>query len=518
MTELTETAAALRGTLALVGSAAAPQPGVADALPGRGRELRLIGAFLDRARGAGEVLVLTTEAGAGKTALLDAAAEMASAAGCRVLRAGGVELEAGLSFSRTRQLLLVAALDGTGDLRVLDGQRGLDDLAAAERAPLVSVGRSARHLAEAGAGPDEDVAEEAACPARRRLVSLIWLCLDDFLTGQWAEGQQLADEGLAICESDGDRFSAWNFIYCQAVVAAARGEDEVSRALADRVTRWAVPRGAHGAELLAHHPRVLSAIGRGDFEDAYRHATAVSPAVTLASHVLHTLWVAFDLVEAAVRTGRHAEANAHVAAMTGAGVAALSPRLALLHNGAAAIAASDSGATGLFERALSVPGAAHWPFDLARVQLAYGERLRRDRATAQSRLQLTAALETFERLGARPWAVRAARELRASGQRNPRAQEQGRYPLTPQEHEIATLAATGLTNKQIGQRLYLSHKTVGNHLFRIFPKLGVASRAALRDALAAVPPRAGTASIVRPAEVSDLAGSPSCLTDAAGGR
>jgi len=62
-------------------------------------------------------------------------------------------------------------------------------------------------------------------------------------------------------------------------------------------------------------------------------------------------------------------------------------------------------------------------------------------------------------------------------------------PLTPQEREIAALAAEGLSNKQIAQRLYLSHKTVGNHLFRIFPKLGISSRAALRDALTALPPR-----------------------------
>jgi DNA-binding CsgD family transcriptional regulator len=327
----------------------------------------------------------------------------------------------------------------------------------------------------------------AGGPARWHLVALIHLCLDDLVTGQWEECQQLADEGLAVCEHRGYRFFAWYFLYIQAILAAARGNHEASRALADRIIQWAVPRGVHGAEIRARHPRVLSAIGRGDFDDAYRHAVAVSPAGLLASHVPHALWVAFDLVEAAVRSGRYAEADAHVAAMAEAGIAAISPRMALLQGGAAAIAASDGSATGLFEKAVSVPGAGRWPFDLARVQLAYGEHLRRVQATAESRVQLAAALETFERLGAQPWAERAASELRATGQTKPRVRYEARQALTPQENEIASLAAEGLSNKQIGQRLFLSHRTVGNHLFRIFPKLGVTSRAALRDALTLLP-------------------------------
>ena len=323
-------------------------------------------------------------------------------------------------------------------------------------------------------------------PARRHLVSLIHLCLDDFHTGQWEEAQQLASEGLAVCER-GYRFFAWYLHFIQAMLAAVRGDHDASRALADRITRWAAPRGVHLAEARARHARVLSAIGQEDFEEAYRHAAAISPAGTLASHAPHALWVAFDLVEAAARTGRNAEASAHVAAMDEAGLAAISPRMALLRHGAAAIAAPGGEAPRLFDRALAVPGAARWPFDLARVQLAYGERLRRGRATTESRIQLSAALEIFERLGARPWAERASGELRATGQTKARAGYHIRQALTPQENEIAMLAATGLSNKQIAQQLYLSPKTVGNHLFRIFPKLGITSRAALRDALASAP-------------------------------
>jgi DNA-binding CsgD family transcriptional regulator len=195
-----------------------------------------------------------------------------------------------------------------------------------------------------------------------------------------------------------------------------------------------------------------------------------------------------DLVEAAIHTQRREEAAAHVAAMRELNIAAISPRLALLAKGSAAIAAPDQAGLQLFAEALALPGIERWQFDVARVHLACGARLRRARAMTESRSHLLAALEAFERLGAKPWIDRAANELRATGQIRARSDSSERDALTPQELEIATLAASGLTNKQIAQRLYLSHRTVGAHLYRIFPKLGIASRAALRDALADVRP------------------------------
>ena len=80
--------------------------------------------------------------------------------------------------------------------------------------------------------------------------------------------------------------------------------------------------------------------------------------------------------------------------------------------------------------------------------------------------------------------TRTATELRAAGQGAPR-EDSDPTTLTAQERTIALLAAAGLTNKQIAARLYLSHRTVGAHLYRVFPKLGITSRAALRDALGA---------------------------------
>jgi DNA-binding CsgD family transcriptional regulator/tetratricopeptide (TPR) repeat protein len=317
------------------------------------------------------------------------------------------------------------------------------------------------------------------------ITALILLGFDHFRTGQWDHAERLTAEALRLAEPHGYRILGAQLNL--AVIAACQGQEDRTRELTDAMMQWGGPRGVRVALWNACYARELAALGRGDFEEAFQQAATISPAGTLASHVPYATWVMMDLVEAAVRTGRHAEAAAHVTAMHNDDVAALSPRLALLAAGAAAIAAPGSEAGGLFETALTIPGTDRWPFDQARVQLAYGERLRRTRATTASRVQLTAALETFDRLGARPWAAQASNELRATGQTRARSGVSASEALTPQEREIAMLAAAGLTNKQIAERLYLSHRTVGAHLHRAYRKLGITTRVALRDALAVVP-------------------------------
>ena len=324
--------------------------------------------------------------------------------------------------------------------------------------------------------------------------ALNFMCLDYFLTGEWDELEQLLAEAFEICEHAGLRMYVPVLRYDRALVAAARGDDALARELTDEIAGWAEQRGANLIAQFASHARGLAALGRGDFEAAYHHASDVSPPGDFVRYRRHALWVCMDLVEAAVRTDRHAEAAAHVAAMNGYGIARISPRLALLAGGSAGMAARrDQDAFAEFERALAISGAERWPFDLARVRLAYGERLRRARSGRAAGAELMAAHEAFQRLGAVPWARRAGAELRATGQAPVvTSANRSAEPLTPQEHEIASLAAAGLTNKQIGERLYLSHRTVSGHLYRIFPKLGISTRASLRDALkrdAAVPGR-----------------------------
>jgi DNA-binding NarL/FixJ family response regulator len=96
---------------------------------------------------------------------------------------------------------------------------------------------------------------------------------------------------------------------------------------------------------------------------------------------------------------------------------------------------------------------------------------------------LREAAQVFEALGLSRFADRAFRELRAAGERARRRVPEAWTELSPQELQIAQLAAGGLSNREIGERLYLSHRTVGTHLYRLFPKLGITARAQLRDAL-----------------------------------
>jgi DNA-binding CsgD family transcriptional regulator len=318
------------------------------------------------------------------------------------------------------------------------------------------------------------------------VVMSVPLCSDDFGTGRWCELGERAEDALMLCERHGLGLYVPIFRYHQALLAAVRGEDAQVRALTDELSLWAATRGAGLVTAFARHARGLAAIGRGDFEEAYQHAAAISPPGVLAEDAPQALWSCMDLVEAAMRTGRHAGAAAHVAALRAAGVSALSARLDLLVRCSEAMATTDhAAAIDRFAEALAIPGIERWPFDLARVHLAFGERLRRAREPNLARTQLAAALGAFERLQAHPWVVRAGNELRATGQAPAPVQPRWKpfETLTVQELEIATLAATGLTNKQIGERLYLSHRTVASHLYRSFPKLGIATRSALRDAL-----------------------------------
>ncbi|MEV7074773.1 ATP-binding protein [Streptomyces sp. NPDC091972] len=330
-----------------------------------------------------------------------------------------------------------------------------------------------------------------AAPVRRHLGALMHLGLDYFHLGRWDDAAELAAEGLALCENHDYRFFAWYFQYIQAVVAAARGDAATSAGLTEEIVRWATPRGTHGARYFACHARALAALGSNDFETAYQHACALSPAGTMAPYVPIAMWGAMDLVEAAVRTGRDKEAAAHAAAMRASSMAALSPRLELSVLACEALTTSGKASLALFEQALSLPDPEHRPFDVARVRLFHGERLRRLRVAAEAREQLSRALEDFQRLGAEPWAARTVAELRAGGHSASVAARPGPGALTAQELQIARLAATGLTNKQIAERLLLSHRTIGTHLYQIYPKLGITSRAALRDALSELETNSG---------------------------
>jgi len=164
-------------------------------------------------------------------------------------------------------------------------------------------------------------------------------------------------------------------------------------------------------------------------------------------------------------------------------------RVALLY---AAPLLAEEDAEPEFGRSLAAD-LTRWPAYRARLLLEYGSWLRRRYRVPQARGPLRTAGQICTAHGLLPWAERARRELRATGEASEEPGPRRRSSLSPQELQIAQLAAEGLSNREIAQRLYLSHRTVGSHLYRIFPKLGITSRNQLPSALATMDARTASA-------------------------
>src|SRR4029077_8424777 len=195
-----------------------------------------------------------------------------------------------------------------------------------------------------------------------------------FLTGRGDEAERLVAEGLGWSEETGFALLQSPGHWLRALIAAGRGQYDRGEELTASLRRWAAPRGAMAFARYAAHADALAAAGRGDFEMAFVHASSISRAGELHPHVPHALWVVLDLVEAAVRTGRLADARAHVRAAQQAGIAAISSRMNLLVTAAAAVAGVGD-PLAAFRAALKPDDVDTWSFDTARVRLLHGHEL-----------------------------------------------------------------------------------------------------------------------------------------------
>jgi DNA-binding CsgD family transcriptional regulator len=259
-----------------------------------------------------------------------------------------------------------------------------------------------------------------------------------------------------------------------AVIAALRG---------DPTATLSATAGATHIVALAQSGPALSALALGDHAEALRLAGRLFDPTDPAHHPHFACMAIGDLAEAAVHTGdvqMARERLAEVAAIVGD---APPEWVAINLRHARAVVADDEGdAADRFEEALSA-NLERWPFWRGRLLLAYGRWLRRHRRVTDSRAPLREARDVFDAIGASSWGDQARRELRASGERSRRRIPEARDELTPQELQIAQLAVEGLSNREIGQKLFLSHRTISTHLYRLFPKLGITSRGQLRAAL-----------------------------------
>ncbi|MFD8478002.1 ATP-binding protein [Kitasatospora sp. NPDC059673] len=306
----------------------------------------------------------------------------------------------------------------------------------------------------------------------------------DFLLGRWDQAPVCLREA-EIADELGYRTNALIFRQSYAHFLAGRGDEAGLREIDDAIRPIATRARMRYVLDRLTHLRALAASAHRRHDEAYAHLCALSPPGRPVGGPPWRHALILDLVAAAVHTGRRDEALAHLAAARAAGSAAISDRHAFLFAAATALAADDESAEDAYRAAYAVPGAEQWVFDLARLRLAHGSWLRR-RHRPGAREALRAAHHDFGRLRALPWRQWCEEELRAAGEAvtAPAGGQSGESTeLTGQELRIARLAATGLTNKEIGRRLQLSPRTVGAHLYKIFPKLGIASRAALAHAL-----------------------------------
>ncbi|MEU7047523.1 helix-turn-helix transcriptional regulator [Streptomyces eurythermus] len=313
------------------------------------------------------------------------------------------------------------------------------------------------------------------------------IMLDQMAVGEWDEAERTGQQCLDLATSHSHMLFAHHARGYLGLLAAMRGRSDVARRHQAAVDAWARPRGVGFLTQIADATGTTAALTEGDYEAAYLHAIGITPPGTFTPYAHQAPRTLLDLVEAALHTGRHEQARAHALAARQARLPEISPRLAVVTHGALAMTATDPAEAGHhYHQAETHPAAATFPYELARIRLAHGIHLRHTQGRKAARLTLTLATETFERLGAPAWAERSRAELRAAGA-SPLASSAHLATLTWQERRIADLAASGLTNKEIGARMHLSPRTVSSHLYRVFPKLGITSRAALRDALAKLP-------------------------------
>ena len=278
----------------------------------------------------------------------------------------------------------------------------------------------------------------------------------------------------------------------QGNLAALRGDRAGALIIASEVEQEAAKSGNRALLNGVQLTRGLAALGHGRPGDAIDEFSRMVDPDDVAYQYPQCVWAADYLAEAASLSGRGDAALGplrHLEELAGDTTASGVVR-ALAY--ARAVLAGEDRAEALFDEAARLKVNAS-PWYCGRIDLAYGSWLRRRRRVAESRAPLESAQAVFDALGAAAWSARAVREIAATGRRARPREPDPWAKLSAQELQVVLLAAQGLTNREIGERLYLSHRTVGSHLYRAFPKLGVRSRSQLHRALDGKDPPAGNA-------------------------
>ncbi|MFF7981537.1 AAA family ATPase [Streptomyces sp. NPDC007901] len=299
--------------------------------------------------------------------------------------------------------------------------------------------------------------------------------------GRWGRAREACTRSSALGSTAGLDHAVACAAAVDATVLAYQGDASAARARAATALALIDPLESRSVAVYARRALGAAALAEGAHEAAYDRLRTVFTPDGAPVHYHASYPALADLAAAAVRSDRREEAATIVERSAHALAAGASPRLRALIERARGLLADPEDAEPHFRAALADPVLEHWPFEHAQTLLDLAEWLRRRRRIAEARAPLTEALETFRRLGARPWIERARAEARAAGLDVTDATPDALAELSPQQQQIIRLAARGLTNREIGEKLFLSPRTVSSHLYRSFPKLGITARSQLRD-------------------------------------
>jgi DNA-binding CsgD family transcriptional regulator len=299
--------------------------------------------------------------------------------------------------------------------------------------------------------------------------------LDNVELGDWGRADAALQEGRQLALETGQSIWDVGTQTLTAIMAALHGDNDQAQSVASAAEHAANGRRLNDLLSCVQLARGVGLMTAGEYSAAYDALCRLFDPHDAAFHETERFHGVMFLAEAALHSGRRAEGRDLIKGLERDAMVTTSATLHRHLSYARAVLARDSEAEQLFRRSLQ-QDLVRWPWLRSRIELAYGSWLRRQRRVTESRRYLRSAQTTFDLIGAPTWAEQARAELRAAGERVVPAAPAALSTLSPQELQIAQLAAQGLSNREIGQRLYLSPRTIGSHLYRIFPKLGITSR------------------------------------------
>jgi DNA-binding CsgD family transcriptional regulator len=295
--------------------------------------------------------------------------------------------------------------------------------------------------------------------------------------GDFARAAAAIAEADAIAEATGAEVPRFHAI----MLAAFRGREAEARALIESGRQEDSAAGRGAGLRAADWMLALLCNGLGRYQDAA--AAARDPLDNGPDELFVSAWMAMELLEAATRSGNPELAGVALERIVAATAFTSGDSALGINARSRALVSAGETAERLYQQAIERLSRTLLRPELARAHLLYGEWLRREHRRVDARAQLRAAYGQFTSIGMEAFAERTRRELLATGETVRRRTVETLDELTPQELQVARLAADGQTNAEIGAQMFLSPRTVEWHLSKVFGKLGVSSRKELRSAL-----------------------------------